>query len=148
MTAQTRIALTIPSRLDHLDLVQAVAEEVARLAGCDESDRLDLALAVREATVNAMKHGHGFDASREVEVEFGTNGTGVKVVVRDEGPGFDPAALPDPTAPENLLRPCGRGLFLIRSLVDELKIAARRKGMELILVKHLATGRTSAAGGA
>ncbi len=148
MKAETRMALTVPSRLDHLDLVQAVAEEVARLAGCDDSDRLDLALAVREAAVNAMKHAHGYDAGRAVEVEFTTSGAGLRVCVRDEGPGFDPQGLPDPTAPENLLRPCGRGLFLIRSLVDELRISARPRGMELVMVKHLAARNTSAAGGA
>lgn len=145
MSAPSRIALTVPSRLDHLDLLQSVAEEVARLAGCDDSARLDLALAVREAAVNAMKHGHGFDERHPVQVEFFSDGTQIRVAVRDEGPGFDPSTLPDPTAPENLLRPCGRGLFLIRSLVDELTITPRRQGMELVLVKRLA-GRLTDSG--
>lgn len=138
MTANNRISLGVPSRIDHLDLLQGVAERLARMAGLDEDATLDLALAVREACINAMKHAHQFDETRLVRVEFATQPDAVSVAVRDEGPGFDPAACPDPRDPENLLRTCGRGLFLIRSLVDEVRFRHLRGGMELVLVKRLA----------
>ncbi len=137
MASEDRIALSVPSRLDHLDMLQAVAEEVARLAGLGEDARLDLGLAVREGVVNAMKHAHGFDASHPVQVTFDRQGNDLSVSIRDEGQGFDPSTIPDPREPENLLRTSGRGLFLIHGLVDDFRIVHHPRGMELVLVKRV-----------
>ncbi len=136
--------MTVPSRLDHLDLVQGVAEEIGRLAGFEEDARLDLGLAVREGTVNAMKHAHGLDPSRPVLLVFEHRDCTVQVSVVDHGQGFDPDTLPDPREPENLLRTSGRGLFLIRSLVDEIQFVQRTNGMELVMVKRCLDERRSA----
>ncbi len=137
MPSESRISLSVPSRLDHLDMLQAVAEEVARLVGFGEDARLDLGLAVREGVVNAMKHAHGFDATHPVDVTFDREGNNLSVSIRDEGAGFDPSTIPDPREPENLLRTSGRGLFLIHGLVDELRIVKHPRGMELVLVKRI-----------
>ena len=74
----------------------------------------ELRLALEEAVINGLRHGNGGDASKRVVVRYWVGAEEVLAEVEDEGPGFDPAGLPDPTAPENLDRPCGRGLLLIR----------------------------------
>ncbi len=134
-----RVSITVPSRLDHLDLVQGLAEEVGRLAGLEDDACLDLGLAVREGAVNAMKHAHALDPARPVLVLFDHADSCVQVSVIDQGQGFDPESLPDPRTPENLLRTSGRGLFLIRSLVDEVRFVQRTSGMELIMTKRCAS---------
>lgn len=106
------------------------------MAGLDADPRLDFGLAVREAAVNAMKHAHHFDPQIPLELRF-DNGPGeIRVSVLDRGPGFNPDDTPDCCAPENLLRDSGRGLFLIRSLVDEVEFIQHGEGMELILHKR------------
>lgn len=149
MTANCCTHITVPSRLDHLDLLQAVAEEVARLAGLDDDARLDFGLAVREGAVNAMKHAHRLEPAHPVRCLFRQVKDGVEASIRDEGPGFDPAATPDPRAPENLLRSSGRGLFLIRSLVDRVDFVRHRDdgeaGMELVLFKGPGVRRAASA---
>ena len=130
--------MTIPSRLDHVDLLQSVAEEIARLYGFEDDARMDLGLAVREGVSNAMKHAHGFEARHPVRVMFEEECGSLQVSILDQGPGFDPDAIPDPRAPENLLRTSGRGLFMIHGLVDEVRFIHHTRGMELIMVKRLA----------
>jgi serine/threonine-protein kinase RsbW len=75
-------------------------------------------LALEEGVVNAIKHGHKGDTSKRVEVRFQLTSRQLLVEIRDQGPGFDPEALPDPLAPENLERPGGRGVFLIRQYMS------------------------------
>ncbi len=142
MSPPRTVHLSLPSRLDHLNLVQEVAEEIAQIAGLDEDGRLDFGLAVREGVVNAMKHAHGFDETKPVELTFVVedDGTHLSATIVDHGPGFDPERTPDPTAPENLLKTSGRGLLLMRSLVDEVRYERRRTGMSLRLVKRLPAG--------
>jgi serine/threonine-protein kinase RsbW len=138
MPPESRIAISIPSRLDHLDLVQAVAEEGARLAGLDDDAKLDFGLAVREGVVNAIKHAHKYEPREPVEIAFEQVGDTLSATIVDQGPGFDPASVPDPREPENLMRTSGRGLFLIHGLVDEVRFTQRARGMELVLVKRRA----------
>lgn len=133
----SRVCLTVPSRLDHLDLLQEVAEATARIAGFGEDQRLDLGLAVREAAINAMKHGNHLDPRRVVTVTFCCNSEWMRIEIVDQGHGFDPGSVPDPTAPENLLRSSGRGLLLIRTLVEGVEFHRLPGGMELVLSKRL-----------
>jgi serine/threonine-protein kinase RsbW len=81
--------------------------------GFSAREQRDLRLALEEAVVNGIKHGNGGDPSKQVRLRYRVSGREALAEVRDEGPGFDPEAVPDPTAPENLERPCGRGLLLI-----------------------------------
>jgi len=99
-------------------------------------------VAVRESVINAIKHGNSGDERKHVYVEFtpidGERPSGIQIRVRDEGPGFDPEALPDPLAPENMLKASGRGIFLIRSFMDELVLRrAPEGGMEVVMVKRV-----------
>src|SRR5438270_40606 len=95
-------------------LLGAVAEEMAAL-GYPAKEAFAVRLALEEAVVNAHRHGHGGDWATPVGVCYHVGASSVVAQVEDRGPGFDPAAVPDPLAPENLERDHGRGLLLMRS---------------------------------
>ena len=118
--------------------VEAAAERIATEAGLDEDQRFHIGMAVREATVNAVLHGNDYDPALMIDVSFENTGADFIFRIADEGRGFDPDHLPDPLAPENLLRGTGRGIFLIRSLMDEVHFRQLHPGTELTLIKHLA----------
>lgn len=118
--------------------VEAAAEKLSADAGLDEDERFRFTMAVREAAVNAVLHGNDYDPAKRMTVTFENTGTALVITVADEGKGLDPDTLPDPLAPENLLRGTGRGIFLIRSFMDEVHFRQLHPGTELTLVKHLA----------
>lgn len=118
--------------------IEAAAEKMAEEAGLDEDTRFHVTMAVREAAVNAVLHGNEYDPSKQVDVSLENTGTELRFVICDEGKGVNPDTLPDPLAPENLLRGTGRGIFLIRSLMDEVHFRQLNPGTELTLIKRLA----------
>ncbi|MBM3779649.1 MAG: ATP-binding protein [Acidimicrobiia bacterium] len=147
MPNRNALRLDFRSDLDLIDTVQTVGDQVGRLAGLDDDARHWVGLAVRESVVNAILHGNCGDVEKRVVVEFSylqeDAATGLAISVRDEGCGFDPDSLPDPLAPENLLKPSGRGIFLIRSFMDEMVL--RRVpggGSELHMVKRVQLTRS------
>jgi serine/threonine-protein kinase RsbW len=117
--------------------VEAAADKLAAEAGLSEDERFHVTMAVREAAVNAVLHGNEYDSTREIAVGLENTGKSLVFTIADEGRGFNPETLPDPLAPENLLRGTGRGIFLIRSLMDEVHFRQLHPGTELTLVKHL-----------
>ena len=136
------VRLDFPSTLEMLDLAQSVGEHICRDAGLDDEAVHWVGVAVRESVINAIKHGNAGDERKRVYLEFtpleDEDPPGIAIRVRDEGPGFDPATLPDCAAPENLLKCNGRGIFLIRSFMDELTLQrAPEGGMELRMVKRV-----------
>jgi serine/threonine-protein kinase RsbW len=118
--------------------VEAAAERLSTEAGLDEDERFHVAMAAREAAVNAILHGNEYDPAKQVTASFENTGEALVITVADQGKGMDPSCLPDPLAPENLLRGTGRGIFLIRSFMDEVHFRQLSPGTELTLVKHLA----------
>jgi len=118
--------------------VEAAAERFAVEAGLDEDQQFRVTMAVREAAVNAVLHGNEYDPARQIAVSLENTGKDLVFTVADQGRGFMPESVPDPLAPENLLRGTGRGIFLIRSLMDEVHFRQLHPGTELTLVKHLA----------
>lgn len=134
------VRLDFRSAFDMLDFVQVVSDHVGRLAGLDEDSLHWVGVAVRESVINAIKHGNGNDEQKRVFVEFtplAPQSPGIAIRVRDEGAGFDPDTLPDPLAPENMLKSSGRGIFLIRSFMDEMTLQrAPEGGMEMRMVKR------------
>jgi serine/threonine-protein kinase RsbW len=95
-------------------------------------------MAVREAAVNAVLHGNDYDPNKMITASFENTGTSLVFTIADQGKGLDPDTIPDPLAPENLLRGTGRGIFLIRSFMDEVNFRQLHPGTELTLIKHLA----------
>ncbi|MDP6890741.1 MAG: ATP-binding protein [Phycisphaerales bacterium] len=107
------------------DACQPIIEQTQRAveeAGLGETVAFAVRLALEEALANAIRHGHGGDPSLEIEVAAAIDGQGITVSVEDVGPGFDPDAVPDPTAEENLTIASGRGLALMRAFMTEVEI--------------------------
>jgi serine/threonine-protein kinase RsbW len=136
--SDSRITYTLESSLASVDKVEYAAGELAHNAGVDEDQIFGITMAVREAAVNAVMHGNGGDASKQIIATFENTGSALIFTVSDQGKGLDPDSLPDPLAPENLLRGSGRGIFLIRSFMDEVHFRQLDPGTELTLVKNLA----------
>ncbi len=103
-----------------LEVVQTVLSHLSGLAGFDEDAAHYLSVAVRESVVNAMKHGNKLEETKRVRVAFTLSPDALEIEVQDEGPGFDPGLVADPLAPENLLKADGRGIFFMRSFMDEV----------------------------
>jgi serine/threonine-protein kinase RsbW len=142
MSHRYTVCLEFESTYEMLDFVQVASDHLGRLAGLDDEALHWVGVAVRESVINAIKHGNAGDERKRVHVEFtpldAERPAGIAIRVRDEGPGFDPDALPDPLAPENMLKSSGRGIFLIRSFMDELVLRrAPEGGMEVVMVKRV-----------
>ena len=126
-----------------LDFVQLVSDHLCRRLGFDEDSMHWVGVAIRESVINAIKHGNRNDAGKMVHVDFISshdpeNG-GLTISVRDEGEGFEPEEVADPLAPENMLKSSGRGIFLIRSFMDDVQLMKGTEGgMEVRMVKKLA----------
>lgn len=149
MTHSHTVRLEFGSAFDMLDFVQVVSDYIGRMAGLDEEALHWVSVAVRESVVNAIKHGNQNDESKRVVVEF----TPVpphapeELVIRveDEGEGFDPEELADPLAPENILKSSGRGIFLIRSFMDDVHLErGKTRGMQIRMVKKVTRDAASA----
>jgi serine/threonine-protein kinase RsbW len=122
------VKLDLASRYEMVDIVHTVLLQMCGLVGFGEEAVHYMSVAVRESVVNAIKHGNKQDESKRVYVQFTIHERALEVEVRDEGRGFDPAAVADPLAPENLLKAYGRGIFFMRQFMDEVTHAFPPKG--------------------
>ncbi|MGA2888428.1 MAG: ATP-binding protein [Terracidiphilus sp.] len=132
-----RLSYSLKSTMESVAEVEAAAEKLATEAGLDEDERFHVTMAAREAAVNAVLHGNEYSPAKQITVSFENTGSALVITVADQGKGLDPDSLPDPLAPENLLRGSGRGIFLIRSFMDEVHFRQLHPGTELTLIKHL-----------
>jgi serine/threonine-protein kinase RsbW len=143
MTEQ-RVSYTLDSTLETVNSAEETASKIASEAGFDEEEVMKIGMAVREAAVNAVLHGNAYDPGKKVIVNFERNTQDLVITIRDQGKGLDLSKIPDPLAPENLLKTSGRGIFLIRSFMDEVEINPSQTGTEIKLIKHV---HGAAAGG-
>jgi serine/threonine-protein kinase RsbW len=130
MTVQ-RVSYTLESTLETVNSAEETAGRMATEAGFEDEDVMKIAMAVREAVVNAD------DPGKKVTLNFERTGHDLVITIRDQGKGLDMSKIPDPLAPENLLKTSGRGIFLIRSFMDEVHIHPSHTGTEIKLVKHV-----------
>jgi serine/threonine-protein kinase RsbW len=140
----SRVSLTLGSSLESVDKVEQLAQDFAERAGFDEDTVPNIVMAVREAAVNAVLHGNAYDPAKRITVSIEANADSLIVRIADQGPGLDPSNLPDPLAPENILRGSGRGIFLIRAFMDEVHFRQLHPGTELTLIKHRAPAHPAA----
>jgi serine/threonine-protein kinase RsbW len=136
------VRLKIYSVFEMLDLVQLVSDRMGQMAGLDEDAVHWVGVAVRESVINAIKHGNRLDEAKSVTIEFAfvPAATPTQLIVRvlDEGEGFEPEVVADPLAPENLLKSSGRGIFFMRSFMDDVSLLKHPGGgMEVRMVKKL-----------
>jgi serine/threonine-protein kinase RsbW len=129
--------IEIESDPNNLITVEEFVNYFAKDLGLSDEQLSVLLLAVTEATTNAIIHANKCDKSKMVRINAQIEDTKLVVKIKDEGKGFDPKTLPDPTHPENLLKDSGRGVFLMKVYMNEVKYNVTSSGMETILVLNL-----------
>ena len=142
MAAESHLkaSLVLASRFENIELAERALVDLCRRAGCSEDSEYWLVTALREAVANAIRHGNRQQPDKSVHIEYRVNGSKVTIRIEDEGEGFDPADVPDPTDPENLLRPSGRGIFYMRQFMDHVEISrAPSGGTAVVMVRDLET---------
>lgn len=129
--------LVIPSLLEKLSEVEELTEKAAEQHGILEDDKDNLAIAITELTNNAIIHGNKFDHQKKVTISFYFEDKEVSVYIKDQGPGFDPLAIGNPLDPENLLKESGRGIFILKSIMDDVQFHVSEFGTEVKIVKKI-----------
>ena len=127
--------IKVPSNPEFLPDVDVFLEGTLRGFGINESAVADIAISVSELVNNAMIHGNKSSLDKMVTVKITRSREAVTIVVSDEGSGFDPSIVPDPIADENLLHEVGRGLFIVRSLMDKVDVKAAGTGTAIAVTK-------------
>jgi serine/threonine-protein kinase RsbW len=129
--ASPTVRVSIPSDPVEARRVQEVIEHLLKEHHYNERDIFGIKLALEEALVNAIKHGNQMDRSRKVEIAYRVAPELFEIHITDEGAGFDPRDVPDPTAVENLERACGRGLMLMRHYMNEVAFNSRGNSVRM-----------------
>lgn len=127
----------IASDPDLMPEVEQFVLDIAAEVGLNKDKYNNIALAVAEAISNSIKHGNKNDKSKKVSINIKVEDEKMIVSLKDEGTGFDPKTVPDPTQPENILKESGRGVHIMRSLLDDLKFNFTPNGTEIILIINL-----------
>lgn len=133
----TRVSYTLDSTLESVNKAEHAAHDLALRFGFDAEEVDRIAMAVREATINAVLHGNQYDSQKHVTLAMEAANDTLTVSIRDEGRGLDANNVPDPLAPENLLKQSGRGIFLIRAFMDEVRFRTVEPGTEITMIKHV-----------
>src|SRR5262245_47544379 len=137
-TPANMIEVSIGSTLEYLDLVQTLTDCVTRFMGFDDDIAHWIGMSVRETVTNAIQHGNRLDESKKVEIRYQVEPDRIEISVRDQGSGFRLEDLPNPLDVENLLKPSGRGIFYIRSFMDDVEFRQLSQGgMEVHMVKRI-----------
>ena len=130
--------MSLSTRFENIEMVQHLCSKLLEGREVPEETRHWILMALREAVANAIKHGNQMDLSKNVHVEMDVVADTLAVSIRDEGDGFDPAAVGDPLAPENRLKTSGRGIFYMRTFMDDVRFRRHPDGgMEIVLKKNL-----------
>ena len=149
MTAEAGVTeLTLESTLESVEVAEEAAHRVTVLAGFEEEDQHRIEMAVHESVINAVHHGNKHDPNKKVWLRFELHKDRLVIRIRDQGGGFDLSNVPDPLAAENLLRVSGRGIFLIRTFMDEFRVeAVKGAGTEVTMVKRIDSKMKHSEGG-
>ena len=126
----------LPSTLSSVAEIERAVEAMALRLGFDEDTASNIAMVTREAAINAVKHGNRFSPAKTVNASLDRTADSLSICIGDQGSGLDPATLPDPLDPANLLRSSGRGVFLMRALMDEVHFRQLQPGTQVTLIKH------------
>jgi len=125
------ISIQVPSIVENIRMIESFIDNAKERFHLEDDIYGNIMIAVTEAVNNAIKHGNANDKSKNVSLSLSLDQSMIKFVVKDEGKGFDYENLPDPTAPENLEKPGGRGIFLMKHLSDEVDFKDSGRVVEL-----------------
>jgi serine/threonine-protein kinase RsbW len=120
--------LSLPSRIETVATAAAAVAQFIGRYGISDDAAFGIDMAVREAVTNAVLHGNRQDDNKTVDLVLKSSPDAVEISVHDQGPGFNPEAVPDPTANENILKTSGRGIFFMRTFMDEVDWLIRPEG--------------------
>jgi serine/threonine-protein kinase RsbW len=134
---EQQVSYTLDSTLDTVDSAEQKAIRIATELGFGEDEVMQISMAVREGAVNAVLHGNAYAPDKKVILAFERTPQDLVITIRDQGCGMDLNRIPNPLAPENLLKTSGRGIFLMRSFMDEVEIRPSGTGTEVKLIKHV-----------
>lgn len=132
---QDSYRMVIESDLNNIQKVEKVTEKIAKYMRFSEEDQDSLAISVTEILGNAIVHGNKRDKSKKVTIDFEYKNDTITVSIQDEGEGFKESEIANPLEPENLLKESGRGIFIVRALMDQVDIIRRKAGTKVRLVK-------------
>jgi serine/threonine-protein kinase RsbW len=134
------IEVIISSALDNLDLIQTLTDCITNFMSFDEDSAHWIGMSVRESVTNAIQHGNKLDLSKTVDIRFEVMPDRLSISVKDQGNGFKADDIPNPLDAENLLKPSGRGIFYIRTFMDEVEFRSLSQGgMEVYMVKKVSS---------
>jgi len=137
VTEQTT-RLVLPSHIEAVAGGAAAATDFIQSCGVGEEAAFGIDMAVREAITNAIVHGNKEDEAKTIELTLNCLGRELEIEVKDQGEGFDPTSIPDPTEPANMLKTSGRGIFLMRAFMDEFDVVpGTTGGAEIVMSKRL-----------
>jgi len=125
------IKIQIPSLIENIRIIESFIDNAKEKYDLDDDIYGNIMIAVTESVNNAIKHGNRSDISKNVSLSLTLHENLIRFVVEDEGNGFSYYNLPDPTAPENIDKPGGRGIFLMKSLSDEVQFKENGRVVEL-----------------
>ena len=131
------VSYTLDSTLETVDHAEEKATRIATELGFGEDEVMQISMAVREGAVNAVLHGNAYAPDKKVILAFQRTPEDLVITIRDQGKGIDLNGIPNPLAPENLLKTSGRGIFLMRSFMDVVEIRPSQSGTEIKLIKHV-----------
>lgn len=135
-----RVQITISSRFENIELVQVIAEHLCETYGLDEDGSHWVGMAVREAVANAIKHGNKLDSRKKVFATFDLANETLEIEITDQGNGFNPTEVKDPLNPQNLMKTSGRGIFYMKTFMDEVDYSFGPSGQtSLTMRKRLST---------
>ena len=129
--------LIIKSDVNELAKVATITEEICIRFGLIEDEIDDISIAVTEAVNNAIKHGNKEDSTKSIKIVFEVETDRIKIRIKDEGKGFQLEEVKDPRKNENLLKDDGRGILIMKALMDEVKVLSGSEGNVLQLVKNI-----------
>lgn len=138
MSQGRHLHLALDSNLEGVDAAESLVAQIAGESGFQADDIGQIGMAVRETVVNAVTHGNGYSKDKKVFFSVAVDSGRLRITVRDQGEGFNPGDVPDPTAGDNILRTSGRGLLLMRAFMDDVIVrSGAAGGTEVVLVKSL-----------
>ena len=135
--ASRTVEQVLDSTLESVDQGERLALELARESGFSEEDLDRIGMSVRECMVNAVVHGNRYNAKKKVRLSLSRTPDRLTIQIADQGEGFEPEAIPDPVAGDNLLKHSGRGIFLMKTFMDEVTMRRLPSGTEVTLVKNV-----------